>query len=154
MITVCRDPEIVRLFMSLPEIARYATEYGASIDDLNCEITTQNGWLLYSVNDEPVGLTQLEIISGCAAQFHPYILREFKQHYDGMIKELFKWFIEEVPEQIVKLNAVIPAHCRGALLAAERAGMITEGVDRESFLTSDGACDRILKGILRREMKS
>lgn len=142
------------MFMSLPEIARYATEYGASIDDLNCEITTQNGWLLYSVNDEPVGLTQLEIISGCAAQFHPYILREFKEHYDDMVQEIFTWFIEEVPDQIVKLNAVIPSHCKGALLAAEQAGMVTEGADRESFLTYDGPCDRILKGILRREMKA
>ena len=152
MITVCKDPEIVRVFISLPEIIRYAAEEGATINDIQAETTSRNGWLIYSKDGESMGLTQMQIKTGCMAEFHPYILRKYKQHYDDMIKEIFAWFIEHVPGQIVKLNAWIPAIYKGALNAADRAGMITEGVDRKSFLTKSGACDRILKGITRQEL--
>lgn len=152
MITVCKDPEVVKTFMSLPEICRYAAEEGANIDSIEAETTGRNIWLIYSKDGESMGLTQMQIKTGCMAEFHPYILRKYKQNYDDMIKEIFNWFIENMPAQIVKLNAWIPSICKGALSAADRAGMITEGVDRKSFLTKMGACDRILKGITRQEM--
>ena len=58
--------------------------------------------------------------------FHPYILRKFKAHYNDMVQEFFKWFLAEVPEQICKLNVAIPEQFKGAITAAEKAGMIIE----------------------------
>lgn len=154
MITICRDPEIVKMFMSLSEIWIYAAEHGSTINDLNANSDDRNVWLVYSIDGDAVGLTQLEIKNGAMAEFHPYILKAHKAHYVDMVKEVFQWFLDFVPDQIVKLNAYIPTHCKGALKAADLAGMKTEGTDRQSFLTIDGPCDRILKGITRREMSN
>lgn len=138
--------------MSLSEIWMYAAEHGATINDFNPNCDDRNVWLVYSLDGDSVGLTQLEIKNGAMAEFHPYILKSHKAHYVDMVREVFRWFLDYVPLQIGKLNAYIPAHCKGALKAADDAGMKTEGTDRESFLTYGGPCDRILKGITRREM--
>jgi hypothetical protein len=152
LISVCKDKEVVKSFMLLPEIWRYAAEYGTSPDDIRSANTDRNVWLMYSINNDLAGLTQLEIINGAMASFHPYILREYKAKYDIMIKEIFSWFLLNIPKQIEKLNAYIPIICKGALLASDRAGMKTEGLDRKSFLTEFGAVDRVLKGITRQEL--
>jgi hypothetical protein len=151
LIEVCNDPEEVKRFMSLPEIWRYAAEYGATTDDIDCTCTDRSLWLKYT-SGEALGMTHLEIINGAMASFHPYILHKFKSEYDSMVKEIFAWFVAHIPAQIEKLNAYIPVICKGALSAADRAGMKTEGIDRKSFLTDSGAVDRILKGITRQEM--
>ena len=151
LIKVCNDPEEVKRFMSLPEIWRYAAEYGATPDDIDGANTDRSVWLKYA-NGEALGMTHLEIINGAMASFHPYILHKFKAEYDAMVKEIFAWFVAHIPPQIGKLNAYIPVTCKGALLAADRAGMQTEGIDRQSFLTGSGAVDRILKGITRQEL--
>jgi len=151
MIRQCLDMEFVNSFMRLPEIRRYAAEFGA--EDKEFTTDRSSAWLVYVLNGEEVGLIGFEIVTGCAIQFHPYILREFKLNYDEMVQEFFKWFASSKQTVIRKLNVVIPETCKGALSAAERAGMMVEGVDRDSWLTDFGACDRVMMGITREEIK-
>jgi hypothetical protein len=141
---------VVKMFMTLPEVSRYSTEYGA--EEPEFETTKRKAWLLYSTKNEYVGLISFHIETGTMAMFHPYILREFKSLYDVMSLEFGKWFLDNAPEQIVKLNVAIPEICKAAVDAAERCGMTQEGVDRDSFLTENGPCNRILLGITRKEL--
>ena len=150
MIRQCVDMDFVNTFMALPEIKRYASEFGAKDKIFNTD--KANAWLVYSLNGEEVGLIHFHIVTGCAAQFHPYILREFKLNYDEMVQEFFKWFASNNQGVIRKLNVVIPEHCQGALKAADRAGMMIEGVDRNSWLSDLGPCDRVMLGITREEL--
>lgn len=138
--------------MLQPEIIRYAAEYGSNLEEEVFKGDGRQGYLTYSVGGKEAGLIDFHLVTGTMAQFHPYILRKYKEHYDDMNRAFFKWFLEEVPDQIVKLNAYIPKKFKGALDAANRVGMIVEGVDRLSYLSEDGPCDRILLGITRREM--
>lgn len=144
--------EHVRNFMLQPQIVRYAAEHGSDLENEEFKVDGRQGYLTYKVNGKEVGLIDFHLVTGTMAQFHPYILRKYKEHYDDMNRAFFKWFLKEVPEQIVKLNAYIPTKFKGALAAADRVGMIVEGVDRLSYLSEDGPCDRILVGIIRREM--
>ena len=142
----------VRSFMLLPEVARYAVEHGSDLENEVFESNKRQGWLSYIVDGEHIGLIKFYLVTGTMGMFHPYILRKFKKNYDVMVQEFFNWFLDEVPEQIVKLNVAIPRQFKGAIKAAENAGMKREGVDRLSYLSEDGPCDRILLGIIRREM--
>jgi hypothetical protein len=148
MISVCKDMGLVRDFMLLPEISRYAVEYGADPKDEEFECNGRQGWLLYS----NIGMVKFYLLTGTMGMFHPYILRAHKHQYSEMVQAFFKWFINNVPEQICKLNVAIPKQFKGAINAAEVAGMKHEGVDRLSYLSKDGPCDRMLLGITRREM--
>ena len=142
----------VRDFMLLPEVSRYAVEYGADPKDEEFICNGRNGWLVYSNDGLEVGMIKFYLLTGTMGQFHPYILRKFKNSYNEMVQEFFSWFVENVPEQICKLNVAIPKQFKGAINAAEVAGMKHEGVDRLSYLSKNGPCDRMLLGITRREM--
>jgi hypothetical protein len=150
MISQCMDMDFVNDFMTLPEVRRYAAEYGA--EDEAFITDSRNAWLSYLVNDQIVGLINIHIITGCAAQFHPYILRKFKNDYDNMVQEFFQWFVSSGQDTITKLNVVIPDICKGALKAANNARMTIEGVDRDSWLTENGPCGRIMLGITLKEL--
>lgn len=152
MIEACRDMHYVKEFMLLPEISRYAVEYGADPKDEEFICNVRQGWLVYSVDGEDIGIIKFYLCTGTMGMFHPYILRAHKEKYNEMVQEFFSWFIDEVPEQICKLNVAIPKQFKGAINAAEVAGMKHEGVDRMSYLSKDGPCDRMLLGITRREM--
>ncbi len=144
----------VRKFMMLPEIYRYAAEYGVEKENTVFVYGPKEFWLTYRVGTEPVGLINMHIETGSMCQFHPYILREFKGYYDAMVRAFFDWFMEKMPLEAVKLNAIIPTIFKGALKAAERAKMKTEGLDRMSYRTADGVCDRVQVGITREEMRN
>ena len=149
MINICRDKDKIMAFMLLPEIKYYSMEHGA--DDITLsDIVTEGSecWLDY----KSIGLISLHVESGCMAQFHPYILRSHKTEYNAMIKCFFLWFNENIDDSIVKLNVSIPDRFTGAISAARTAGMSEEGVDRLSYLSSAGPCDRLNFGILRGEL--
>ncbi len=150
MINQCVDMDFVNDFMTLPEVKRYASEYGAEPEEFTTD--SRNAWLCYSVNGISIGLINFHIVTGCAAQFHPYILRRFKANYDEMVQEFFQWFVISNHDKVTKLNVVIPEVCKGALKAADRARMTLEGVDRNSWLTKSGPCGRIMLGITLEEL--
>lgn len=152
MIDVCKDLEFVRDFMLSPEISRYAVEYGADPKDEEFVSNGRQGWLGYTKDGQIVGMIKFYLVTGTMGMFHPYILRKYKADYNQMVFDFFKWFSDNVPEQICKLNVAIPTQFQGAINAAEAVGMIIEGVDRMSYLSKEGPCDRVLLGITRQEL--
>ena len=143
---------VVADFMLLDEISRYAVEYGADKDDEVFEHGDRQGWLTYTSDGQIVGMINFHLETGTMGAFHPYILRSHKDQYNGMVLEFFEWFCRVVPEQIVKLNVAIPTIFKGAVKAAIDVGMTFEGLDRQSYLSEFGPCDRIMLGITREEM--
>ena len=143
---------VVREFMLRPEILYYAAEFGSNPEDEEFTSNGRQGWIGYKHKGQTVGMIKFYLCTGTMGEFHPYILRKFKAKYNHMVKEFFKWFIDNVPEQICKLNVAIPEQFKGAILAAETVGMKHEGLDRMSYLSKSGPCNRILLGITRREM--
>jgi len=149
---VCRDAGFVREFMNLPEIYRYAAEYMAP--PIEPKYSSKEFWLSYHVDNNPVGLINLYVITGSACQFHPYILREYRQHYESMVRALFRWFCENMPPEAIKLNAIIPTMFKETIEIAKKVGGKVEGVDRMSYRrTKNRIYDRILLGITREEME-
>ena len=153
MIKLCRDAGLVSEFMNLPEIYRYAAEYGASA--VEPKYSKKEFWLTYNVDGDPVGMINLYVISGSACQFHPYILRDYSQHYEDMVRALFVWFDENMPKEAIKLNAIIPTMFKATIAVAKKVGGQVEGIDRMSYRrTKTRIYDRILIGITREEMKN
>ena len=146
MITVCDNRQEVIEFMALPEVSRYAREYGSG----ELTFTSKELWLLY----DDKGMINIHVETGAMCQFHPYILKRHKTLYNSMVREFFEWFVCNMPAEAVKLNAVIPDIFKGAILAAERAGMTLEGVDSLSYRSANGVHDRLMFGISREQMRS
>jgi len=144
--------EAVKSFMMRPEIYRYAVEFGCRVQDHSFISTDSDFWLSYRQDNELIGLINVHVITGAMCQFHPYILHKHKDGYNRMVLEFFKTFKEIMPENMAKLNAYIPVVFNGAIKAAKQAGMVEEGIDRQSYLTSKGAIDRIMFGKLREDM--
>ena len=153
MILVCRDMDYINMFMSQPDVFKYCSEFGTSIDDVNFKHDERAIWLNYTVDGEQVGLINAQISTGVMCTFHPYINKDRRHLYGDMIKELFKWLYINMPSEIVKFNAVIPTLFKGAIKAANAAKMKNEGLDRMSFRHKTGLYDRVLFGITREEMK-
>ena len=143
---------VVRRFMMRPEVYRYAAEFGVNEDQVEFSDGPRKIWLCYIQGKQVVGLIDMHVETGSMCIFHPYILREHKSNYDQMVQEFFTWFAEFMPKEAIKLNAYIPIVFKGAIMAAERAKMKREGLDRMSYRTADGVCDRILFGITREEL--
>jgi len=144
--------QAVKEFMQSPEIWRYCAEFGADKESKTYTHGPKETWLAYTVDRKPVGLINMHVMTGSMCQFHPYILRAYKDKYDEMVQEFFAMFAKDMQKEVIKLNAIIATCFKGAIRAAFRAGMHQEGVDRLSFRTKDGTHDRILFGILREEM--
>lgn len=144
--------QLVKEFMLLPEIYRYCAEFG--VDKCNIKFTSDNKeiWLAYKVDGKNIGLINLHVMTGSMCMFHPYILREHRAGYDGMIKGFFGWCKDSLPPEVVKLNAIIPTIFKGAIKAAHTAGMKHEGIDRLSYRHKRGVFDRLLYGITRDEI--
>lgn len=151
---VCEDMTFVKSFMHSPEIWRYCSEFGADKEKKTYAHGNKEVWLTYRVDGSVVGLINMYVITGSACQFHPYIKRAYAKYYDAMLKELFAWFCENMPETAIKLNALIPTKFRATIAAAKRVGGMIEGTDRQSYRTENRIYDRILFGITREEMSN
>ena len=154
MIAQTANMQAVKDFMELPEIWRYCSEFGADKEKKTYTHGPKETWLAYVVDNEPVGLINMYVITGAACQFHPYIKREYAKHYDSMLKQFFKWFCENMPDTAIKLNALIPTKFRATIAAAKRVGGKLEGTDRQSYRTEKRIYDRLLFGITREEMSN
>ena len=137
--------------MLMPEILQYAAEDDPSQDPVfTCE--SGEAWLLAMDGDVFVGIIYTHTTGSAVAFFHPYILKEYKGKFETMCKAFLTWFADEMPEQIIKLNALIPTYAKAAYKTAISIGLTKEGTDRMSYRKYDKIWDRYLMGITRGEM--
>jgi hypothetical protein len=137
--------DYVKQFMTKPEIWRYCAEFGSNIENVSYKTDDRECWLDYN----GCGLINIHIMTGSMLTIHPYINRENRLEYNDMLAEFLAWFLDNVPEQIQKINTPIPIFCIGAIQAAFHNKMKVEGVDRMSYLTKNGPVDRVMFGLLR-----
>jgi hypothetical protein len=138
--------------MNRPEIYRYAAEYGAG--EFKVAPSEKEFWLAYYIDGRMVGLSSLYVITGSACQAHPYILRDYSHYYEDMLKAIFAWFVEYMPPEAIKLNALIPTMFKRTIQAVKNVGGQVEGLDRMSYRrTKTRVYDRMLLGITREEME-
>ncbi len=135
----------VKQFMTKPEIWRYCAEFGSNIENASYKTDDRECWLDYN----GYGLINIHIMTGSMLTIHPYINRGNRLEYNDMLAEFLAWFLDNVPEQIQKINTPIPIFCIGAIQAAFHNKMKVEGVDRMSYLTKKGPVDRVMFGLLR-----
>lgn len=154
MLYIQHDMQKVKDFMLLPEIYRYCAEFGVNKDQAIFESGSKELWLSFRKKGQDVGIINIHVMSGSMCMFHPYILRKHRHFYDKMVQDFFEWFVESMPENALKLNALIPTLFKGAIKAANKAGMKQEGIDRLSYRHESGVYDRFLFGITREEIKN
>ena len=153
MITPCRDMSIIEEFMMLPEVRRYAEEYGSATPKF--EASKKELWFTFRKSGEAAGMINMHVETGSMCQFHPYILRKHRMNYVEMVREFFGWFIKTMPPEAIKLNAIIPSCYKATIDAGIEAGGTVEGVDRMSYRKDESKVyDRILLGITRQEMSN
>ena len=124
--------DLVKKIMLMPEILQYAAGDNPEYDPVfTCN--KNEAWLLAMDGDVFVGIVYTHIAGGAVAFFHPYVLKEHKGKFEVMCKTFLKWFADEMPEQIIKLNALIPAYAKATYKTAISIGLTKEGTDRMSY---------------------
>ena len=146
-----KDLNLIKSFMMQPEIYKYASEDGASLDPEFTE-SGREVWLLAIKDNEAMGIVHSHLENGTTAWFHPYIMRSHKDKYLNLVNLFLKWFDQFFPVEIQKLNAYIPTYAQKTYEIAMRAGFKDEGLNRMSYLKNGKLWDRHLIGIIRGEL--
>ena len=144
--------ELVKQIMLMPEILQYAAE---DDPDYNPVFTCEKGeaWLLAMDGDVFVGIIYIHITGGAVAFFHPYILEKQNRKFKRMCRAFLKWFSDNMPKEIIKLNTLMPSYSKAAYKIAISLGLTKEGTDRMSCRKHDKIWDRYLMGITRGELQ-
>ena len=143
--------DLVRQIMLMPEILQYAA---GDEPDYNHIFTCDKGeaWLLVMDSDVFVGIVYIEITGGAVAFFHTYILENQSRKFKRMCRTFLKWFTDNMPKQIIKLNTLMPSYSKAAYKIAISLGFTKEGTDRMSYRRYNKIWDRYLMGIQRGEI--
>lgn len=147
MIKPVLSRQVVEDFMHLPEISRYAVEFGSNPDLPFTTASDSECWLGFYEGGKLVGLGKLHIETCCMGMCHQYSLREHKQSYQDATKQLFVWIKNNMQKELVKLNAYVPVIYAKTIEELKGAGMVIEGLDTSSYRHKGGVCDRVLLGI-------
>ena len=143
--------ELVKQVMLMPEILQYAA---GDNPDHDTEFTCgkDEAWLLAMDGDIFVGIIYTHITGGAVAFFHTYTLEKHSRKFKRMCRDFLKWFTDNMPKQIIKLNTLMPSYSKAAYKIAISLGFTKEGTDRMSYRKHDKIWDRYLMGITRGEM--
>ena len=135
----------------MPEILQYAA---GDEPDYNPVFTCGNdeAWLLAMDGDIFVGIIYIHITGGAVAFFHTYTLEKHSRKFKRMCRHFLKWFTDNMPKQIIKLNTLMPSYSKAAYKIAISLGFTKEGTDRMSYRRYNKIWDRYLMGIQRCEI--
>lgn len=146
------DMSLVRDIMTTPEIWDQAVEDGT---DKNSFYPGQDGlcvWLLVKLKSKVIGVMLVNHDSLCSINIHPVLFKKYKRYARDMMKSFFIW-VDNLPEQITKVNCSIPNHLKITQNAALKVGFKIEGVNRASFFKNGKAQDQTRYGLTREEIK-
>lgn len=128
------------------------SEDGTDIDDFLPYNCVTSGWLLCSEGDDNVGVILIHNNNTTAVEIHPYVMPEFAGSGSEMMMGFFKWFIDNVPKRVNKVNVKIPFAHKSVYNFAKKLGFIDEGIDRQSFTKDGEISDRWSLGLTRDEI--
>lgn len=142
MLTQYQDLELVKRFLTLPEIRRYAFE-----NDNAGEVDLTGIWLGYN----GYGLINLHATSGCSMDIHGYILRANRGDYSAMMDEGLSWFKLNTDVRWVKVACHIPVVFKSTVSIAHNR-MSFEGLSRASYLHNNEPQDVVSFGLLKSQI--
>ena len=143
---------LVRMIVTKPDIWERFSD-GVDAETFFPSTTAANQWILVMEETDIIGVIYLHCDTSCSIGFHPYLLSKHRVKGREMMKVFFNWFLENIPESIVKINVVIPDCFKSAVNFAKKVGFKLEGISRESYTQEDKICDRIMLGITRSEVQ-
>lgn len=153
LIVPTTDMKAVKAFISNHEIWDRMSEDGVDLDSFEPFGDESNMWLF--VFDEKIkGIIYVHIDTDCSIGFHPYMLKEFRRDGRDMIKEFFRWFVDNADKRFIKINVTIPDCFKSAVNFAKKTGFTHEGVCRSSYRKNGIVYDRNFLGITRSEIEA
>ena len=144
------DMNIVTHIMAHPSIYPYVSDDGCpDAEDYEAIDNEALYYLLVLDNDENVlGLFLIHPHNTILYEIHTCLLSSCREK-DKAAQVVLDWIFKNTPCE--KLMTHVPDFNRPALLYAERAGLMREGINRLSFLKNGRLHDQILLGITRTE---
>jgi len=146
------DMELVKKIITNYYVWQYAADDGIEKDEFVPKAGPHNLWLL-AYKDDLCGIILLEVESCASIKIHPYMLEEYKGQWMYMMREFFRWYLDNAKEPQHKVNAKTPVYNQLIRNLALNLGFKDEGVDRESFIKDGVFHDQYIFGITKEEMK-
>lgn len=145
------DMNLVREIMLTPEIWERAAEDGSEPKDFYPGYDELCCWLLVKEEDKIIGLILLHHDNSTTLKFHPYMMKEFFSKSREMMKEFYKWLLENTPDLINKVIVSIPDNQKKTYNFAKKVGFQDEGFNRESYRKNGEIHGLFNLGITRQE---
>ncbi len=146
--------ELVREVITDPDIWARISD-GVEAETFYPTTNCMNKWLMVVDGEEGqekiIGIIYVHCDTSCSVGFHPYLRKKQGKKGRAMVKAFFKWFIESIPAEYVKINVVIPECFKTTINLALKTGFKQEGISRQSYLHQGECLDRVMMGITRKE---
>lgn len=150
MIVECRNPQLIKDIITVPELWDNISEDDQNPDLWEPDLT--EAWLA-AIDDknEVIGFYNLHVRNSVTLQIHPMILptRRGKWAYKTALQAL-KWVNEYTTFQ--KVVCEIPVIYPHVKMFAMQCGMVKEGINRRSFLKYGKIHDMWVLGITKDEI--
>tara|TARA_R110000796_G_scaffold52180_1_gene123070 strand:- start:760 stop:1242 length:483 start_codon:yes stop_codon:yes gene_type:complete len=147
------DMDAVKTIAGHSDIWRRFSD-GVEFEDYEPVNDTRHQWILITHDSQVVGVIRVYCESTCAIQFHPYMISEYRRYVREMTRLFYKWFLENVPKTICKINVLTPECFQSVINAARKMGFQKEGVSRDSYRLNDTVYNQIMSGITRKEVEN
>lgn len=146
------NPNEIKCILSNPDIWERFSD-GAELDGFEPMVGGNHQWLIVERDGAVIGIIYLIVETSCAVGIHPYLFKPERWHGREMMRAFYCWFLDNVNQECVKINATIPTCYQSAINFARKVGFVDEGVSRLSYRKGGKLFDRVILGITRGEVE-
>jgi len=145
------DIELITRIMTNPAVYSFVSDDGSPDVGAFCAHDDEAIYYLLVLDDERVrGLYMLHPMNYITYEIHTCLLKSCRgESADEAAKLVLKWVFTNTP--CLKVITNVPENNPLALKYAKRAGLIVEGINRDSFLKDGKLYSQTLLGITREE---
>lgn len=149
---VTEDMLLVKKLLTTPELWDRISEDGASKEFYFPKCNENHIWVLIKDHEEIIGAIYLHKQTSISIQFHPSLLKEYRNKKYEVINMFYEWFLENINSDINKINVNIPTCFSSIVKFAENVGFKKEGVNYQSYMKYGKYQDLQNLGITRKEI--
>lgn len=155
MITPTLDFELIKNIVLSDDVFNNMAEDGVQPDEILESNFTNKGWLVFSVDEKPIGVIAIKTLNDSSIMIHPYLLNDYRKQGLGqqMMREFFEFFIHDMPKKFIKVNCKIAVCFSDTIKFAKKLGFVDEGTDRMSFIKYGSIWDQKYLGMTRLEIE-
>lgn len=147
------DMQALKDFISIPEVWENIHDADGLPKDFMPLNTPESVWLLCVIEEEIVGVIYLHHDNSYTLKLHPYILKEHRKESRNIMFKFYEWFLDSIPEQVIKLIVSIPTTHKKVINFARKIGFQLEGNNKKSYIWNDMVFDQLNFGLTRDEMR-